>query len=112
MVTNLNLIRRTFAAAIDLKEQFDKKASSDSIEGYSRAFLNLFDHLQSVLPREIIESSKVDNEVYWIRRNPTNSYNNVRSICSNSIFRLEDAFIKYYYKNHNEEFLKYLEAKF
>jgi hypothetical protein len=112
MVATLNLIRRTFVAALELKEQFDKNASSDKIEGYARAFLTLFEHLQSVLPRGVIESSQLDNAAYWISRNPNGSYNNVRGICSTFIFRLEDAFIKHYYKNHNEEFLKYLEAKF
>ena len=106
MNTTLYLIRKAFVAILELKEQYDTKQSGDKIMGYAKAYLNIFEQLQTALPREVIEASTIDKAAYWIYRKPSDSYNDVRNTAFTYIFRLEDAYIKLVLKDHHEELQK------
>ena len=90
----MELIRKVFRAALELKEQYERGASPDKISGYSQNFLSLYEILKSSLPPTVFNLTGLENATYWIDRKRYDAYNDIRGVCDTFMFRLEDNYIK------------------
>lgn len=107
--TMLQLIRKVFIAAMDLKEKYDRNSTSEEVKAAADVYLFQFNKLKSALPTEIMEGSALSAATYFVREQPTNCYSHVRTICHIIMFRVEDLYIKFSLEHHNRDFLDIFE---
>lgn len=97
--TILGQFRATLTSAISLKEQFDRNENIEVLHYHFDQFLRDLEYLKKLLPKEVIEAGSFLRHVSWIERrlnegSPDQCYSDIRDICYNDLFYVQDVYIK------------------
>ena len=93
-------LRKLHNAAIILKEHHDKKSDKEAILAHQKLYLNEFEELKKVIPEHILKTARLAKNTSWIRtynnkKQPGGSYKDLKEICLEDIFAVEEKFLEH-----------------
>jgi hypothetical protein len=100
----IDQISKLHSSAIELKEKYNKQVDSIVIIEATKTFLSNYDHLQSLMPKEILDNSSIGRLISYFRWKPGQNYSDISNICSSGTLSLNNQYLEYKFQKFIDDF--------